>query len=860
MNTTHTALWQSLFGSAWSDFTKSVSEIGAFLLDHRGKTAETDRNSRRIADLDHAPTYDELSQLIDTLSEQKDIDAIQVIIAKENDNITAGFIRIRNEMTSELDSNLPLCTQARLISEMSNSKALSLLVLIQIEEYGNPKLSSSDISNALSVLFAALPEKALIAPASKERFWLYIPDFSDNKTDYLENLQKALKIGMQDENGRSRGFTFTAGCAADMHHPSQRMHSAEFTLFDATEKGTGSICLYSDDRYEQQKTEYDNMRRFTRLIDNNLFRYHFQPIVSARTGEIVAYEALMRTDKSINMFPLEILGAATKLGRMYDIEKATLRNTLQFISDNQNIFKDRKLFVNSIPAHILSSADWEALVQDYGELMEKVVIEMTEQSELDNDRIAIIHDRIKRSNMQLAIDDYGTGYSNTTNLLRYDPNYVKIDRSLIEGIDSKPKVQKLVTSLINFIHENGFSALAEGVETSEELVMMMRLGSDLIQGYYISKPKPFALHEITDALKNEIADINRLFSDDIAKVYHPEADEVVDLSRLSQEHYNSIFIENDNITIEGKRDTRYNITVTVKEKLKTKLTLRNACFITEKYDQCIDIGPDADVEMYLEGNNECIFRGIHVPKGAKLHLLGNGSLYIHAEMSSSFGIGTDKDNIPGNIIVESSGKLNIETNGENTIAIGGGKNSIGCSVRILSGDISIFCSGGNCIGIGNFEGDSVIDVLNCVCKIELNASNAIGIGSLTGKTDIYMANYALDVILSGLNLCAVGTINIGEGRVMMENGSFTGDMHGRVVNCIGSRRGSLNCSVISSNVSLYCEGGSVSGIGDISGSGDVFIKESSLDFCFLASEVLPIGSKNGTLTTENSTDVVRINE
>ncbi len=860
MNTTHTALWQSLFGSAWTYFTKAVPEIGAFVLDHRGHTAETDANFRQIADFEHSPSYEELSQFIVSLSEQKDVNAIQPIIAQENDNITAGYIHIRNEMTSELDNTLPLCTQAHLITALSNAQGASLLALIQLEELGNPRISASDVSDALSVLFAALPENAIIAPASNVRFWLYIPGFDGNKTEYLEMLQKALKNNMTDSNGRSKGFSFTAGCAADMPHPSQRMHSAEFTLFDATEKGMGSICLYSDDRYEQQKTEYDNMRRLTRLIENNLFRYHFQPIVSARTGDIVAYEALMRTDKSINMFPLEILGAATKLGRMYDIEKATMHNTLQFISDNQNIFKDRKLFVNSIPAHILSSADWDSLVQEYGELMEKVVIEMTEQTELDNDRLAIIQDRIKRSNMQLAIDDYGTGYSNTTNLLRYDPSYVKIDRSLVEGIENKPKVQKLVSSLISFIHENGFSALAEGVETSEELVMMMRLGSDLIQGYYISKPKPFALHEITDALKNEIADINRLFSDDIAKVYHPEADEVVDLSRLSQEHYNSIFIENDNITIEGKRDTRYNITVTVKEKLKTKLTLRNACFITEKVDQCIDIGTDASVELYLEGNNECIFRGIHVPKSSTLHLLGNGSLYIHAEMTNSFGIGTDKENTPGNIIVENSGKLSIETNGENTIAIGGGKNSVGCSVRILSGDISISCSGGNCVGIGNIEGDSVIDIINCACKIELNASNALGIGSLTGKTDIYMSNYALDITLAGLNLCAVGTINIGEGRIMMENGTFTGDMHGRVVNCIGSRRGSLNCSVISSNISIYGEGGSVSGIGDISGDGDVFIKESSLDFCFLTSEVLTVGSKNGKLTKENSTEVVRINE
>ena len=65
--------------------------------------------------------------------------------------------------------------------------------------------------------------------------------------------------------------------------------------------------------------------------------------------------------------------------------------------------------------------------------------------------------------LESAIDDYGTGFSNISNLLRYMPNYVKIDRSLIENIQDKPRIQKLVAGIIEFVHENGYFALAEGV-------------------------------------------------------------------------------------------------------------------------------------------------------------------------------------------------------------------------------------------------------------------------------------------------------------------------------------------------------------------------------------------------------------
>lgn len=74
---------------------------------------------------------------------------------------------------------------------------------------------------------------------------------------------------------------------------------------------------------------------------------------------------------------------------------------------------------------------------------------MTEQTEISEDDLDRIRVRLEKNNMSLAIDDYGTGYSNTSNLLRYDPEVVKIDRSLISGIDQNPKAQKIVSKWWN---------------------------------------------------------------------------------------------------------------------------------------------------------------------------------------------------------------------------------------------------------------------------------------------------------------------------------------------------------------------------------------------------------------------------
>ncbi len=861
MNSIQSDLWITLFGTAWEMLTAEIPDISAFILDHKNRKVIADRNAKALLNVERELNYDEFLELISDVA-TKDFAAptmLQAIIARQDEEFTAGYLRIRASVDLGIDASLPLASQGQLITALSECSSASLLALIQIEEFGNENLWAQDIAQVITLIMEYLPDTALVTAASRSRIWLFIPSFDSDKTEFLGGLQNAVKIcKLTSRSGHN--ITFTAGCGADSGLPTLRMRSAEFSLFDAEEKGKGTISLYSDDRYEQQKAEYDNMKRFNQLVEDNLFVYHFQPIVSARDGEIVAYEALMRSDKSINMFPLEILGAATKLGRLYDIEKATMRNTLHYISENQEIFKDRKLFVNSIPAHILSSEDWNSLVQDYGELMEKLVVEMTEQTELDNDRLAIIQDRLKRSNIPLAIDDYGTGYSNTSNLLRYHPNYVKIDRSLIEGIDDKPKIQKLVQGFIDFIHDNGYSALAEGVETAEELKTMIRLGSDLIQGYYISKPKPFVLRDITDSLKEEISEINRMYSEEILKVYHPEAGETVDIVKLAENHYGSIFIEADNITLEGKENTKSAIVVTVKDGFKGRLTVRNVVIASENDNGCITLGADTDLSLYIEGHNECRNRGVWVPQTASLDILGSGSLKIHSERMNCYGIGTDADSSYGNIKISCSGRVTVEANGDNTVAIGGGKNAGGNAINVSSGDVVINCSGGNCVGIGCLDGNSVIDVTGCSCSIEISSTNALGIGSLAGKSDIFIEDFIAKIELSGLNLCGIGVLENGSGRVLINNGSLHGVMHGRTANCIGSRKGNFDCNIKSCNVSLYCEGGLIIGIGDTDGNPNITVYECSLIFTFLAKEGYGICSNNGSISIESSFQELRINE
>ena len=240
------------------------------------------------------------------------------------------------------------------------------------------------------------------------------------------------------------------------------------------------------------------------ILDHNLFTYHFQPIVRAKDGSIYAYEALMRTNVEPRVSPLQVIKYAEHLGRLYDVEKATFFNVMSCIEDNKELFDGKKVFINSIPGKQLEGEDANHLAVKLRKFSSSVVVELTEQTEADDEALERMKDGFRSMGVETAVDDYGTGYSNIINLLRYAPNYVKIDRMLLTGIQDNLQKQHFVKSIIGFAHENNFKALAEGVETTQELETVISLGVDLIQGYYTARPAAEIVQEISKEIQEEI--------------------------------------------------------------------------------------------------------------------------------------------------------------------------------------------------------------------------------------------------------------------------------------------------------------------------------------------------------------------
>ena len=303
-------------------------------------------------------------------------------------------------------------------------------------------------------------------------------------------------------SSNEKGYFIEVNCGCTVVNPGWTPNLNSFVKFATAELYKNRIHSFNTLEQKKDAGQDENAEsRLSALVEKNMFHYHFQPIFDMRNQSIYAYEALMRTPSEIGMSPEQVLSYARKNNRTYDIEKATMFNVMEEYLSRKSEFDGIKVFINSIPGFFLTSEDQKNFEKRYNGIMDAMVVEITEQDSLSDEELK----RIKKIggkglDVPVALDDYGTGHSNIVNLMRYKPQYVKIDRYLINDIHKNTNKQMFVKNTIEFAHMNDMLVLAEGVETREEMETVVRLGVDLVQGFYTGRPSP----QLKKSLNKEI--------------------------------------------------------------------------------------------------------------------------------------------------------------------------------------------------------------------------------------------------------------------------------------------------------------------------------------------------------------------
>lgn len=265
---------------------------------------------------------------------------------------------------------------------------------------------------------------------------------------------------------------------------------ADFAMYQVKHADKGQVQEFDIGVYNREAYAERTRREFRQLLSNAQVFYCFQPIFSARSGKVAAYEALMRSDLPTLRSPATIMKLAREQGALYEIERITFTKALETFDSlcrAGSVSGEAMLFVNSIASTCLTQADVDYIDSRWRELRRRMVIEITEEEEIDYEALERKRNAPGFSGM-FALDDYGSGYSNENTLLQLAPRFVKVDITIIRGIDTSPDKQQILQNVVAYAHPRSMKIVAEGVETAAELRTVIELGADALQGYFLARP------------------------------------------------------------------------------------------------------------------------------------------------------------------------------------------------------------------------------------------------------------------------------------------------------------------------------------------------------------------------------------
>lgn len=866
----------------WNIFLDNFPSIGVFKLPHDSKEAFYDKNVAAMLHIDgDKMDKEQFYSLLDRLNENQvegykniynytadgETSYIMIKIVYDTDYLM-GFVQdvtqvmltaLHKEEPQEYDTLTGMYTRDCFIrhvrselTQVSGTQCCMASVHIngieRIDSELNYDKTALCVTAAANVLKRFSGDNIIIGVKSYKDFFIFFKNMAKKEVaDLLGKMNNAVRrCKLTDEFGntietRCEAFSITAGyCLYPVPASTIDMmiNYSDFALFRARALGS-TVKEFSAEEYITECNRYSDSKQLASILDDNNFTYCFQPIVSTIDGSVYAYEALMRPSGTS---PLELLRIAREHDRLYEIELLTFENVLSIVSEHRSAFGEKKIFINSIPDAMITTEDFGRLCEKYGDIMPQIVIEFTEQADLTGEKTVKLRELFARYGCMTAIDDYGSGYSNTAAVLSLQPDILKIDRTLISDIDSNVKKQQFFTGIIEFANLNGIKVLAEGVETYDEMSVTIRRGANFIQGYYTARPQKELIPEIPDAISDQVRMLNMHRPDIMVNHYYTISsgeDVQADIKELIAQHYTGVVIGNATVHIKssGCKDTLFEIKT--EDGSQSRITLSDVGI--KSNPPCIQLGKDSKAIIEVKGNNTLFYNGIFVPDGSELTLTGDGSLLIDISNNDSCCIGSSFNDTFGKITVDmDGGELEMRANGIHSICLGGGVSSCETPINLLSGDITVIANGKEAIGIGSYDGSCGIELGKVSIDASCSADNAVAIGSLCGYINVKARHSKLSLRALGEKAGCIGTLAGLKGdmpsMIDIEQSQLDLLMKARTGAAIGCRRTDSDITIKDSDIKIRAEGDKVAGIGSAECDGKLCIIGKAPEITLLAGE------------------------
>ncbi len=343
-----------------------------------------------------------------------------------------------------------------------------------------------------------LPPDVMLARLGGDEFAVVIAN--DDEIELLESARRVLDTlsepltvdGIEIAPRASIGVAVWAESDAD---GTDLLRRADVAMYQAKLTRSG-IALYDAHRDDFSRPRLQLAEELRKGIADGQLVLWYQPQIDAQTRKVGGLEALVRWQhpKRGLLSPAEFLPAARRAGLMSMLTDETAR---QAVADTKRLRADgleQRVAINCAPPELLSGVFLTRLYKTLAEADvpgSAFVVEVTEDSFLaDPERAREVLFEMREHDLQIAIDDYGTGFSSLSYLRDLPVQELKIDRSFVATMLADPRGRMIVLSTVQMARGLGLRTVAEGVEDAATAIDLIEMGVDVLQGYHMSRPMP----------------------------------------------------------------------------------------------------------------------------------------------------------------------------------------------------------------------------------------------------------------------------------------------------------------------------------------------------------------------------------
>lgn len=303
---------------------------------------------------------------------------------------------------------------------------------------------------------------------------------------------------------------------------SQIISNADFARKEAKKDATDKCRIFTEKMLERKKYELQLISALPRALKNRELKVYYQPKVEAGTGRAIGAEALIRWQRADGSFiyPDEFIPVFEKKGNIVDVDFFVYREVFATIRDrldkglpvvpvSMNVSRVH-LQYNDILPYVKSLLDEYKIPAQY------VEFELTESMHIEKmDKTLPLINEFHKMGIKVSMDDFGSGYSSLNLLTSIPIDVIKLDKVFMQHEEFREKEKIMLTCIIDMAKKLHITALCEGVETIEQCKYLSKIGCDIFQGYYFSRPLPMeAFYEyIEQHIAVNVKEIRFLFDD-----------------------------------------------------------------------------------------------------------------------------------------------------------------------------------------------------------------------------------------------------------------------------------------------------------------------------------------------------------